>query len=191
MILHLLLSAAMFSSFSPDILLNKHARNFRLQSLTGKTFMLKEFRGKVVYLNFWATWSKDSKDELMVLADLQKKYGKYGFTVLAISLDNGKTRILKFLKKHNIELITLWDRKKRVARNFLVETMPSSYLIDRNGRVRYIQKGYHPEKLKAIQTKIEYLLSEPTTRKPAPPVMSYKPVMAHQLPAMNSAINPR
>ncbi len=180
MILHLLLSATLFSSFSPDILLNKHARNFRLQSLTGKTFSLKEFRGKVVYLNFWATWSKASKEELPRLAALQKKYSQYGFTVLAISVDSRKTKILKFLKKHNIELITLWDRKKRVARKFLVETMPSSYLIDRNGRVRYIQKGYGADRLNAIQSKIEFLLSEPTTRKPVPPEISSKPVMAHQ-----------
>ncbi|MDQ7063397.1 MAG: TlpA disulfide reductase family protein [candidate division KSB1 bacterium] len=180
MILHLLLSTALFSSFTPDILLNKHARNFRLQSLTGKTFTLSELRGKVVYLNFWATWTKVSKEELPHLAALQKKYGQYGFTVLAVSVDNHKTKILKFLKKHNIELITLWDRKKRVARRFLVETMPSSYLIDRNGRVRYIQKGYDADRMKAIQSKIEFLLSEPTTRKPAPPAISYKPVMAHQ-----------
>jgi peroxiredoxin len=80
---------------------------------------------------------------------------------VAVTVDNELENIRGFLKKYDLELQALWDRRKKVADAYKVEKMPSSYLIDRNGVIRFVHLGYSPEELKRIEAEIDEMLGKP------------------------------
>ncbi|MGE3275933.1 MAG: TlpA disulfide reductase family protein [Vicinamibacterales bacterium] len=121
------------------------AKDFSLKTLDGKTVALKDLRGTVVLVNFWATWCIPCKVEIPVLMDLQKTYGPKGFTVLGISVDDEGAEVVKpWLQKNLFEL----DGKKQPV-NFpillsstqfadeydAIFAFPTTYLVDRKGNV--------------------------------------------------------
>ncbi len=139
------------------------APNFHLKTLDGHTLSLKSLRGQVVLLNFWASWCKESEKELPRLAQLQQRLVARGLRVIAISVDHRSQTVRRFLQKHPIAVPTLWDRKQRVARRYSVEVLPSTYLIDRNGQVRWIQRGFSEQKFATLADRIDALLDERTS----------------------------
>jgi len=146
---------------SPNNQLGKKAAEFSLPAVNGDTVTLQSLRGKVVLLNFWATWCGPCRQELPELARAQEKYRQRGLAVVAVTVDNDVENVRSFLKKYAIKLQALWDKKKKVADAYVVEKMPSSYLIDRNGVVRFIHRGYTPEEFKRIEAEIDELLDKP------------------------------
>lgn len=122
---------------------------------------MQSFRGKVVLLNFGATWCAPCREELPELARLQEKYRQRGLAVVAVSVDNEMKNVRRFLRKHEVKLQVVWDKKKKAAEAYAVEKMPSSYLIDRNGVVRFIHRGNSPEELKRIEIEFDELLDKP------------------------------
>jgi len=146
---------------SPNNQIGKKAAEFSLPAVNGETVALQSLRGKVVLLNFWATWCGPCRQELPELARVQEKFRQRGLAVVAVTVDNEVENVRAFLKKYAIKLQTVWDKKKKVADAYLVEKMPSSYLIDRNGVVRFIHRGYTPEELKRIEAEIDELLDKP------------------------------
>ena len=143
-----------------DNQIGKKAVEFSLPTVNGETVALQNLRGKVVLLNFWATWCAPCRDELPELARLQEKYRQRGLAVVAVSVDNEMENVRRFLKKHEVKLQVVWDKKKKAAEAYAVEKMPSSYLIDRNGVVRFIHRGFSPEELKRIEIEIDDLLDK-------------------------------
>lgn len=137
------------------------AKDFTVSALNGEKVSLAQLRGKVVLVNFWATWCAPCREELPQLAALQEKLQQRGFVVLAISVDNERENIAGFIKQNGIKLQAYWDRGKQVAKFYDPQTMPSSYLIDRNGVLRFIHSGYSPAELKRIQAEINQLLNQP------------------------------
>jgi len=152
--------ALTFFNASPDTQIGKKAVEFSLPAVSGENVTLQSLRGKVVLLNFWATWCGPCRQELPELARVQEKFRQRGLTVVAVTVDNEVENVRAFLKKYDIKLQALWDKKKKVADAYLVEKMPSSYLIDRNGVVRFIHRGYIPEELKRIEAEIDDLLDK-------------------------------
>jgi peroxiredoxin len=140
--------------------IGKKAVEFSLPTVAGETMALQSWRGKVVLLNFWATWCGPCREELPELARVQEKFRQRGLTVAAVTVDNELENIRSFLKKYDVKLQVLWDKRKKVAKAYAVEKMPSSYLIDRNGVVRFIHRGYNSEELKRIETEIDELLDK-------------------------------
>ena len=162
MLLQLILAIALtLFNASPNNQIGKKATEFSLPAVNGETVALQSLRGKVVLLNFWATWCGPCRQELPELARVQEKYRQRGLTVVAVTVDNDVENVRSFLKKYDIKLQALWDKKKKVADAYVVEKMPSSYLIDRNGIVRFIHRGYTPEELKRIEAEIDELLDKP------------------------------
>ena len=146
---------------APSHQIGKKAAEFSLPAVNGETIALQSLRGKVVLLNFWATWCGPCRQELPELARVQEKFRDRGLAVVAVTVDNEVENVRAFLKKYDIKLQALWDKKKKVADAYVVEKMPSSYLIDRNGVVRFIHRGYTPEELKRIEAEIDDLLDKP------------------------------
>lgn len=118
------------------------APDFTLPSLDGPNLRLNEQRGQVVMINFWATWCGPCREEMPHLARLYDKYQKSGFTVFAVNIDEEPQKAAKLAKQLGMRFPVLLDTEKKVSRLYDLSAMPSTVLIDRDGRVRYQHRGY-------------------------------------------------
>jgi len=136
------------------------APEFTLKTLDGKkTHTMKDFKGKVVLLNLWASWCKGCKKEMPAFISLQKN-NKKGFALLAVSLDNSKDKAIHFLStlKQKIPFTVLHDSKKNLANAYSCSAMPSSYLIDKNGIIKQVIIGsLDSNDMKVLQDEIHGL----------------------------------
>jgi len=151
------------SSVVPGVKVGQKARDFNLEILSStsrRAVSLEQYRGSVVMLDFWATWCEPCRDELPQLDRLQKKYAKEKFVVIAISVDNEVATAREFLQKYNLNLLAAWDRNKAVVSAYDVQRMPSCYLIDATGKVRFVHYGFDDEYIAAYENEIELLLNE-------------------------------
>ena len=136
------------------------APDFTLKTLDGKkTHTMKDFRGKVVLLNLWASWCKGCKKEMPEFVSLQKHNTK-GFELVAVSLDDSKEKAEHFLStlKQKIPFTVLHDEKKNLAKAYRCSAMPSSYLIDKNGVIKQVIIGsLDSNDIKILQDEINTL----------------------------------
>lgn len=113
-----------------------HAPDFTLPQSNGGEVRLADLKGKVVLLNFWATWCAPCRKEMPDLERLWRKYRERGLMVLAISEDaDADKRVARFATKHRLSYPVLLDRDAKVGRQYEVSALPVSYLIDRGGNV--------------------------------------------------------
>lgn len=112
-----------------------------LADLDGKTYDLAAHRGKVVLVNFWATWCEPCRDEMPALGRLQKKLGPQQFVVLAVNVDEPESRIRKFLELTPLDFPVLTDPERKATKAWNVRVLPASYIIGRDGRIRYAAVG--------------------------------------------------
>lgn len=133
-------------------------------SLTPPPVALQQFFGKIIVLNFWAMWCKPSTAELATLDRLQKKYGPEKLVVLAINVDEAPKPAQQWLKRDSLSVLALHDAQKYVAGIYDVPRLPSSFLIDRHGVVRFIHAGFGDEEARNYELEIDGLLSETDSR---------------------------
>ncbi len=108
--------------------------DFTLPDLDGKPVSLKDFRGKVVFLNFWATWCKPCEEELPSMQAMHIGMKGQPFEILAVSIDSaGPDVIKKFAKKYGVTFNILHDRNGRVKEAYKTTGVPESFIIDQNG----------------------------------------------------------
>jgi cytochrome c biogenesis protein CcmG/thiol:disulfide interchange protein DsbE len=113
----------------------KPAADFALRDVIGKTATLKEYKGKVVLLDFWATWCTGCKQEIPWFVEFERKFGAKGFAVVGVSLDEGGWEVLKpFLAKTQVPYRMLLG-DDATAQRYGIQSMPDTFLIDRQGRV--------------------------------------------------------
>jgi thiol-disulfide isomerase/thioredoxin len=105
---------------------------------------LSQFRGRVVVVTFWASWCGPCRQEMPLLEQIQEKYEPLGFTMLGVNVEPDSAEAEKFLKSVQVSFPILFDRENSVSARFGVEAMPSSVLIDREGNVRHVHRGYKP-----------------------------------------------
>lgn len=117
------------------------APEFTLKDSTGKTVKLKQYRGNIVVLDFWATWCHGCKEEIPWFSEFERRYSGRGLRVIGISLDEGGWKIVKpFLAGANIPYrIVLGDDS--TSKKYSVENMPDTFLIDRQGRIAAVYTG--------------------------------------------------
>ena len=113
----------------------KAAPDFALTDASGKTVKLQDYRGKVLLLDFWATWCTGCKKEIPWFADFEKTYGAKGLAVVGVSMDEGGWKVLKpFLAETHVPYqILLGD--EAMAKRYGIESMPDTFLIDQEGKV--------------------------------------------------------
>jgi len=136
------------------------AWDFTLESFDGEKVSLHDFSGKVVFLNFWASWCKPCGEEIPMLDMLQKVYMKEKFAVISVNVDNNKENALRFIEKHNIRVRSVWDKEKQVVASYDVETMPTSFILDGNGKIRYVHSGFKAEDYSRYKQEIENILGK-------------------------------
>lgn len=114
-----------------------------LKGLDDATHRLADYRGKVVLLNFWATWCGPCRDEMPSIQELKDKLAGKPFVVLAVNLDEPESRIRKFLSQMKVKLDfpILLDPEREVARAWGARILPASYVIGADGKIRYSLVG--------------------------------------------------
>jgi peroxiredoxin len=121
--------------------MRKAAPEFALKDSSGKTVKLKKYRGKVVLLDFWATWCHGCKEEIPWFSGFHRKYAGKGLAVVGVSLDEEGWKVLRpFLEKADIPYrIALGSDP--TAKMYGIENMPDTFLIDRRGRIAATYAG--------------------------------------------------
>lgn len=117
---------------------------FELEGLQQKTYTLKDFENKVVFVNFWASWCSPCRKELPLLDKLQTKYKD--LIVLAINIDSEKQNAMDFLQNYKVKSQVLFDPTTNVVSRYGAIAMPTSYILDQRGVVRYSHYGFNPKK---------------------------------------------
>jgi cytochrome c biogenesis protein CcmG, thiol:disulfide interchange protein DsbE len=108
---------------------------FSIKTDKGKEISLKNYPGKVLVLNFWASWCKPCVDEMPSLNEFSKRMAKEGVTVLGISVDHDEAKYKKFLKDANIAFETYRDEKADISSAYGTYKYPETYIIDKQGKV--------------------------------------------------------
>ena len=108
-----------------------------LKDLEGGTHRLSDYRGKVILVNFWATWCGPCRDEMPSIQELKNKLAGKPFVVLAVNLDEPESRIQKFLSQMKLDFKILLDPERKVARAWNARILPASYVIGPDGKIRY------------------------------------------------------
>ena len=108
-----------------------------LKDPAGKTYDLAAYRGKVVLVNFWATWCPPCREEMPSMQALRQELGGRGFEVLAVNLSESEEKIAAFSDAELIDLPFPMDRDGAAARRWKVNMLPASFVVDRSGRIRY------------------------------------------------------
>jgi cytochrome c biogenesis protein CcmG, thiol:disulfide interchange protein DsbE len=140
-------------------LLNNPAPVFALESVNGKGKIdLAQLKGKVVLVDFWATWCEPCKKSFPKLEELRVKYEQAGFVIVAVSEDDEGNAVATFGTTHGAKFPLVWDREKNVAGKWKPPTMPSSFVVDKKGVVRFVHLGYHEGEEKEIETELKSLL---------------------------------
>jgi thiol-disulfide isomerase/thioredoxin len=130
------------------------------QSAAGDVFSSKALAGKVAYVDFWASWCAPCRVSFPVLDGFAKKYSDQGFVVVGVNKDNLMKDAQRFLSRTPVSFTLVHDDKHAIAKAFDFKTMPTGFLIDRKGVVRFVHEGFDSSSEKALQTKIEALLAE-------------------------------
>ena len=117
--------------------------------------------GKVVLVDFWASWCAPCKASFPAFAALHQAYGRDRLVIVAVSVDEKPAAYAGFVRKLNPPFAALHDREQKLVKLVQVPAMPTSYLLDRRGRVRFVHQGYHgAETDRELRQEIEQLLAE-------------------------------
>jgi thiol-disulfide isomerase/thioredoxin len=137
------------------------APTFTLSSRAGGQLSLADLKGQVVMINFWASWCGPCRQEFPALDQIYAKYKPMGFTLVAINVESEKADAEKFLAATPASFPILFDPENKVSSSYGVSAMPTTVLVDRQGRVRWLHRAYKPgDEAKYIE-QIRAALREP------------------------------
>ncbi|WP_234413586.1 TlpA disulfide reductase family protein [Ideonella sp. A 288] len=121
---------------------------------------LSDLKGKVVYLDFWASWCGPCRQSFPWMAEMQKKYGARGLQVLAVNLDAKRADADEFLKQHPAGFALAFDAKGDSARRLAVKAMPTSLLIGTDGQVLMLHRGFRLDEREALEARLAAALGK-------------------------------
>lgn len=121
---------------------SKPAPDFSVRDIQGNEVRLEDFKGKVIFLNFWATWCEPCKKELPSMQRLYESLDRDKFEILAVSIDRGnEDRVREFVNKYNLTFPVLIDPDQKIRKRYFVMGLPTSYLIDTHGTLQGFVSG--------------------------------------------------
>lgn len=156
---NVLVSLVLFScmSFIPATFANEKSNETSLQSFES---LIASHKGKVIYLDFWASWCGPCRKSFPWMNDMQQQYQQQGLVVISVNVDNQKSLAEVFLNETPANFTVFYDPKGKVARKFKLKGMPSSYLIDRSGKMVATHVGFSKSKSSHYEQEITDLLNE-------------------------------
>jgi len=155
-----LLPLAMAVNLHADNLPQTPAPDFSLQTRAGNEIALSDYAGQVVMINFWASWCGPCRQEMPLLEDLYQRYEPMGFTLLGVNVDEDSSDALAYLEEVSVSFPVPLDTENYVSKAYDVIAMPSTVLVGRDGKLRYIHHGYQPGYENDYQNQIRELLRE-------------------------------
>jgi thiol-disulfide isomerase/thioredoxin len=132
------------------------APNFNISDLSGQQVSLDQFKGKIVMLDFWATWCRPCRMTMPVVEDLQKEYAD-SMVLLAINLQEPHDEVRDYIRAQGIHSRVLLDEEGAVAAKYGAESIPLQILIDKQGIIRYAMAGYGSGMASRLRTEINKL----------------------------------
>ena len=136
------LAAMALQAAAPPPIVGKDAPDFVLKALDGSNLRLSEFRGQVVLVNFWARWASDSRAEMPALNRIHRTYERAGLVVLGVSVDEDLKRARDFADSIKPTYPVMFDTGSEIGRDYQLEKMPMTILVDRSGVIRYAHVGF-------------------------------------------------
>ena len=132
----------------------------RLKVIAGGAF--PELADKVVLVDFWASWCAPCKASFPAMEKLHREFSSRGFAVVAVGIDENPAAAAAFMKKLSPDFPALHDHRQELVRQVEVPTLPTSFLLGRDGKVRLVHQGFHGERTESeLRRQIEVLLAEP------------------------------
>ena len=129
---------------------------FKLPDLSGREVSLDQFRGKIVMLDFWATWCGPCRMTMPLVERLQKEYPQ-NVVLLAINLEETKEVVREYMRQQNLGSQVLLDEQGSVGKTYGTDAIPMQVLIDKTGIVRDIKTGFSPSMVPQLRAEIERL----------------------------------
>jgi len=136
------------------------APGFSMTARDGKTINLSQFKGQVVMINFWASWCHPCRDEMPLLENIYKKYGKLGFTLIGVNVEPDRKAAEAWLKQTPVSFPVLFDTDSKVSKLYNVTGMPTTVFIDRKGNLRHVHQSYNPGDENGYMDQIRALMRE-------------------------------
>jgi peroxiredoxin len=158
----LILSAAMAASSNAAVpsIVGKDAPDFVLRGLDGRNLRLSEFRGQVVLVNFWTRSDGDSRQQMPALDRINITYQRAGLVVLGVSVDDDLRRSKEFAATMGVSYPILFDTGSQIGKDYFLQKMPMTILVDRAGVVRYSAVGFKSGDERVYLDQIRELLRE-------------------------------
>ena len=139
---------------------NDKAPDFTLKNLQGTNLRLDEYRGKVVLINFWASWCGPCRQEMPLLDRIHQRYSDAGFAVLGVNVEGTLAPAKETAERTHVTFPVLIDENQKVSGLYDLQSMPSTLVVDRDGVVRYVHHGYKPgDEAKYLEV-VKQLISE-------------------------------
>lgn len=145
----------------PTLAVGELAPEFVFQSLMQSDKInekLSDYRGKVVYLDFWASWCKPCLKSMPLLNQMRGELEAFGFEVLAINLDNDLQNAKAFIEKYPVDYPVVHTKDIGIYKLYQINVLPTSYIIDRQGILRYAHQGFKESDMKKIRQQVTLLL---------------------------------
>ncbi|MCB9611946.1 MAG: TlpA family protein disulfide reductase [Sandaracinus sp.] len=136
----------------------QRAPEIGLRTPDGQTIRMSDLRGKVVVVDFWASWCAPCREELPVLQRLHEQYGERGVVVVGVGIDRNERDFRAFKERMGLTFPVVHDGAHAVAGRYEPPRMPSTFLIDRNGVIRHIHEGYRSSNARELESQIQAML---------------------------------
>jgi peroxiredoxin len=157
----LLVILAFFISMNVHgVTIGQPAPDFTLKDMQGKNFNLTEQRGNIILINFWASWCGPCRKEMPVLQELQDKYQDLGVQVWGINVEQENQAGKDFLANLDLSFSIFFDETNKLSETYDVQAMPTTVLVDRDGIVRYVYRGFKDGYGKKYAKAIKKLIRE-------------------------------
>lgn len=137
--------------------------DFTLKAMDGQNLRLDEFRGQVILINFWASWCGPCRQEMPILQKIHERYEPLGFTVLGVNVDEQQEKARRIADRMALNFPLLLDTAQTVSEAYEVNAMPFTVLVDRNGKINYIHRGYKPGDENQYVNRLKQLLRQPVS----------------------------
>jgi peroxiredoxin len=156
----LFITGIAFAGCATSFGVGKPAPDFSLPRLGGGTVALSQFRGSVVVVDFWASWCGPCREELPALEKLRKEYEPRGVRFVGVNIDDDREAAAHAAEQLGLTMPIALDTDKQAAQSFQPPTMPTSFVIDRGGVVRFVHEGWSgaPD-VDAFHRELEQLLA--------------------------------
>ena len=155
----IIISFLLFAGSALSVELGKPATDFELLNLKQEEVKLSGYQGKVVYLDFWASWCVPCRETFPFMNQLQEKYGKDGLEIIAVNIDTKRPDADKFLAQYPPGFTVLFDPKRAVAKTYELKGLPTTFLIDRSGNVISTHLGFQKDRAGELEAHIAKALA--------------------------------